>query len=39
MEIGCMKGQGGSAKSMDAPTLMRLNDYFTNIWTTNMGFA
>jgi hypothetical protein len=33
------KGQSGSARSMDAPTLMRLNGYFVNIWTTNMGFA
>jgi hypothetical protein len=34
-----MKCQGGSAKSMDALTLMWLNGYFVNIWTTNMGFA
>ncbi len=39
MQIGYMKGQGGSAISMDASTLMQLNDYFVNIWTTNTGFA
>jgi hypothetical protein len=28
-----------SVRSMDAPTLMWLNGYFVNIWTTNMGFT
>jgi hypothetical protein len=35
MQIGCMKGQGGSARLIDASTLMWLNGYFVNIWTTN----
>jgi len=39
MWIGCTKDQGGSAKSMDAPTFMRLNGYFVSIWTTNTGFT
>ncbi len=39
MQIGCMKGQGGSARSMDALTFMRLNGYFVSIWITNTGFA
>ncbi len=39
MQIGCTKGQGGNARLMDAPTLMQLNGYFTNIWTTNTGFT
>ncbi len=39
MQIGCTKGQGGSARSMDASTLMQLNGYFVNIWTTNTGSA
>ncbi len=34
-----MKGQGGSARSMDAPTLMWLNGCFADIWTTNIGFV
>jgi len=29
----------GSAKSMDASTLMWLNGSFVNIWKTNMGFT
>jgi hypothetical protein len=33
--IGCMKGQGGSVRSMDALTLMQLNGCFANIWTIN----
>jgi hypothetical protein len=34
MQIGCTKGQGGSARSMDALTFMQLNDYFISIWIT-----
>ncbi len=33
------KGQGGSARSMEALRLMRLNGYFANIWTTNTSFT
>ncbi len=32
-----MKGQGGFARSMDAPTIMRLNGCFIAIWTTTHG--
>ncbi len=39
MQIGCMKGQGGNAKSMDALMFMWLNGYFVNIWRTNTGFT
>jgi len=39
MQIGCTKGQGESVRSMDALTLMWVNGYFINIWTTNTGFA
>ncbi len=39
MQIQCTKGQGESARSMDALTLMRPNGYFVNIWTTNTGFT
>jgi hypothetical protein len=34
-----MEGQGGSARSMDAPTFMWLNGYFVSIWTTNTCFT
>ncbi len=33
------EGRGGCARSMDASTLVQLNGYFVNIWTTNTGFA
>ncbi len=39
MQIGFTKGQGGSARSMDASTLMWLSGCFADIWTTNTGFA
>jgi hypothetical protein len=39
MKVGFRKGQGGSARSMDASTLMWLNGCFVDTWTTNTCFC
>jgi hypothetical protein len=39
MQIGFTKGQGGSARSMDASTLIWLNGCFAETWTTNIRFC
>jgi hypothetical protein len=39
MHIGCMRGQRGCVKLMDALIIMQLNGCFVNIWTINVGFT